>query len=69
MDPKLRGQTALVTGGRDPDDWPQLLGRLPFDRPGEPEEVADAVTLLASPRAGYVSGTIVTVDAGHSVAR
>jgi NAD(P)-dependent dehydrogenase (short-subunit alcohol dehydrogenase family) len=55
--------------GRDPGDWPQMLGRLPFDRPAEPEEVADVVAFLASRRAGYVSGTVVTVDGGHSVSR
>jgi 3-oxoacyl-[acyl-carrier protein] reductase len=37
---------------------------LPFGRMGRPEEVADVVTFLASPRASYVSGTVVTVDAG-----
>ena len=37
---------------------------LPFGRMGRPNEVADVVTFLASPRASYVSGTVVTVDAG-----
>jgi 3-oxoacyl-[acyl-carrier protein] reductase len=37
---------------------------LPFGRMGTPREVADVVTFLASPRAAYVSGTVVTVDGG-----
>jgi 3-oxoacyl-[acyl-carrier protein] reductase len=37
---------------------------LPFGRMGKPSEVADVVTFLVSPRASYVSGTIVTVDGG-----
>jgi 3-oxoacyl-[acyl-carrier protein] reductase len=37
---------------------------LPFGRMGKPSEVADVVAFLVSPRASYVSGTIVTVDGG-----
>ena len=37
---------------------------LPFGRMGTPAEVADMVVFLASPRASYVSGTVVTVDGG-----
>lgn len=37
---------------------------LPFGRMGAPREVADTVAFLASPRASYISGTIVTVDGG-----
>jgi NAD(P)-dependent dehydrogenase (short-subunit alcohol dehydrogenase family) len=48
----------------DATRWRELIGDRPFGRPGEPEEVADVVTFLASDRAGYVSGTIVTVDGG-----
>lgn len=34
---------------------------------GEPEEVADAVTFLASDRARYVTGTALVVDGGMSI--
>ncbi len=44
-------------------DLPQVRA-LPFARMCEPQEVADLVTFLASPRAGYISGTIVTIDGG-----
>jgi NAD(P)-dependent dehydrogenase (short-subunit alcohol dehydrogenase family) len=37
---------------------------LPFGRMGKPGEVADVVTFLVSPRASYISGTVVTVDGG-----
>jgi 3-oxoacyl-[acyl-carrier protein] reductase len=39
---------------------------LPFGRFGRPEEVADVVAFLASPRAGWISGTSVVVDGCQS---
>ena len=48
----------------DKSRWQEFLKGLPLDRAGEPEEVADLVTFLASPKASYISGVIYTVDGG-----
>ena len=37
---------------------------IPAGRHGRPDEFADVVTFLASPRAGYVTGSIVRIDGG-----
>ena len=47
--------------------WRQALAdlNLSFGRMGTSREVADAVAFVASSRAGYISGTVVTVDGGN----
>lgn len=40
------------------------LGGIPMGRPAEPEEVAELVGFLASPRAGYLTGTEYVIDGG-----
>lgn len=50
-----------------PDRGDEILAEmnLPFGRMAEPGEIADAVAFLASPRAAYISGTVVTIDGGR----
>lgn len=57
---KRRALDALGDEGR----WEELFDRYPGGRPATPEEVADLMVFLASPRAGYITGTIVTIDGG-----
>ncbi|RKS98221.1 SDR family oxidoreductase [Chryseobacterium defluvii] len=40
------------------------LGGIPFGRPAEPEEVAELVGFLISPRANYLTGTEFVIDGG-----
>ncbi len=52
--------------GRDPETWREDMRGLPFGRPGTAAEVADLVVFLASERASYISGTVITIDGGNS---
>ena len=48
----------------DESRWTELRDMYPGGRPASAEEVADLMVYLASPRAGYITGTIVTIDGG-----
>jgi 3-oxoacyl-[acyl-carrier protein] reductase len=45
-----------------------LLARVPAGRLGTPEDVADAVAFLASPRAGYITGITLHINGGMYMA-
>jgi 3-oxoacyl-[acyl-carrier protein] reductase len=41
-----------------------LLQQIPLGRLGAPEDIAAAVAFLASPQAGYITGTTLHVNGG-----
>jgi 3-oxoacyl-[acyl-carrier protein] reductase len=41
-----------------------LLSRIPLGRLGAPEDIANAVLFLASPRAAYITGATLHVNGG-----
>jgi len=48
----------------DEGRWMELCKSFPGGRPAEANEVADLILFLASPRAAYISGTVITIDGG-----
>jgi 3-oxoacyl-[acyl-carrier protein] reductase len=56
--------STAMTDGLTDDQRADLLGRVPMDRMGTPEEVAAAVLYLASEEAGYVTGATLHVNGG-----
>lgn len=46
--------------------WRELFAKYPGGRPATARETADLCAFLVSPRAGYVTGTVVTIDGGIS---
>lgn len=42
----------------------EFMRHLPLGRPGNPEEIAEAVLFLVSPGAGYINGQVLAVDGG-----
>jgi 3-oxoacyl-[acyl-carrier protein] reductase len=48
----------------DPDERSRWRSHIPLGRFGTPDEVAEAVSFLASDKASYVSGAILQVHGG-----
>ncbi|TDO69442.1 NAD(P)-dependent dehydrogenase (short-subunit alcohol dehydrogenase family) [Kribbella sp. VKM Ac-2571] len=56
-------EAAVRATGKPKDELLQEMVReIPMGRAGEPQEVADVAIFLASPRASYVTASIITMD-------
>jgi NAD(P)-dependent dehydrogenase (short-subunit alcohol dehydrogenase family) len=62
MEMLLRSRAAQELG--DAEKWSELTRHMPFGRAAHPEEIANAVVFLASPRSAYTTGTILTINGG-----
>ena len=50
----------------DDSRWQEFFSKLPLGRAASVEEVANVVVFLASERASYLSGIVVTIDGGQA---
>jgi 3-oxoacyl-[acyl-carrier protein] reductase len=53
-----------LTDKLSPEQKSKIQTRIPVNRLGNPEDVAYAVSALASPRAGYINAQVIRVDGG-----
>jgi hypothetical protein len=60
LEATLRGRAKRQWG--DESRWQEFYAAMPFGRPASPDEIAAAIAFLASPRSGYTTGTILTID-------
>jgi 2-dehydro-3-deoxy-D-gluconate 5-dehydrogenase len=52
----------------DPERRQAIISRTPLGRWGKPEDLAGAALFLASPAATFITGAVLPVDGGYSVA-
>ena len=48
------------------EDLDQLAQTSPLGRPADPDEIAEAIVFLASPRSSYINGAILAADGGRT---
>ena len=58
----FKGGVWNIVEQRNPEMFASMLARNPTGRMGTPEEVANAVVFLASPRASFITGTNLIID-------
>ena len=59
--------TDMTAAFQDGDVVDQVLANIPLKKFGEPEDIANMVTYLASEEANYITGQVFTVDGGMTI--
>jgi NAD(P)-dependent dehydrogenase (short-subunit alcohol dehydrogenase family) len=57
-------ETEMSGGKGAAERFPALVGGSALRRAGQPEEVAELASFLASDRAGYITGAVIPIDGG-----
>ena len=57
-------ETALTGGPGSGARFPQLIDASALKRAGQPEEVAELASFLASDRASFITGAVISIDGG-----
>mgnify|MGYP000727862679 CR=1 FL=1 len=60
--------TDLFRAGKTDEAKARSAAMSPLNRIGRPEEIASAALFLASPVAAFITGVILPVDGGYSIA-
>ncbi|WP_233804901.1 SDR family oxidoreductase [Paraburkholderia sp. HP33-1] len=55
---------AQKNGSSEGEEIGQIVKLIPMGRWGEPEEIADTVAFIVSPRAGFITGATLQIDGG-----
>ena len=55
-----------LTGGADPDRTETLGATTIINRAAQPDEIAEVIAFLASPKASYVTGALIPADGGRT---
>ena len=62
---KSWGAAAIADGLTYEQLGKSFMGRIPLERPGEPDDIAKVVLFLASAAADYMTGDVLLVDGGY----
>jgi NAD(P)-dependent dehydrogenase (short-subunit alcohol dehydrogenase family) len=61
---RFEAAAAAGAGKSEQELRTEHIAGIPMGRLGRPEEIGDLVAFLASPRAGYITGTTIRIDGG-----